>query len=349
MADALIIGDGVIGLASALAIARAGGSCRILGRSVTGAASSASAGLLAPSIGSASPAFRSFMVAARDLYPIWVHWLAERTGVEVTLNRLGIIELDADASANDLAGPNRERLTRAALEALEPAVAGREAFLYPNDGYVDNVRLLAALREAVRCEWSIELVDGRAAGIEPGIDACTVITEDGRTQRSQTVVLAAGAWTALIAGAPRPIPVEPVRGQMIQLEGCPLSHAVSARDAYLVPRGGSTLVGSTLERVGFDTSTTNSALDRLRNAAATIVPDLAHVKVEKAWAGLRPMTPDGLPLLGRDPDLPSVVYACGHAKNGILLAPITAECIAAVVAGIAPQFDITPFDVQRFG
>jgi glycine oxidase len=289
------------------------------------------------------------MVAARDLYPAWVHWLAERTGIEVTLNRLGIIELDADTGASDASAPKRERLTRAALEALEPAVAGREAFLYSNDGYVDNIRLLSALREAVRCEWSIELVDGRAAGIEPGIDGCTVITEDGRTQRSQTVVLAAGAWTALIAGAPRPIPVEPVRGQMVQLEGCPLSHAVSARDAYLVPRGNSTLVGSTLERVGFDSTTTSSALERLRIAASTIVPDLAHVKVEKTWAGLRPMTPDGLPLLGRDPDLPSVVYACGHAKNGILLAPITAECIAAVVAGIAPQFDITPFDVQRFG
>src|SRR5207245_9470620 len=100
MPDALIIGDGVIALASALAIARSGGSCRILGRSVTGAASSASAGLLAPSIGSAGPEFRSFMIAARDLYPGWVHWLAERTGIEVTLNRLGIIAFDADATAS---------------------------------------------------------------------------------------------------------------------------------------------------------------------------------------------------------------------------------------------------------
>ncbi|HEX4683261.1 MAG TPA: FAD-dependent oxidoreductase, partial [Gemmatimonadaceae bacterium] len=137
MADALIIGDGVIALASALAIARAGGSCRVLGRFVTGAASAASACLLAPSIGSADPAFRSFMVAARDLYPAWVHWLAERTGIEVTLNRLGIIELEADASAADANTPRRQRLPRAALEELEPAIAGREAFLYENDGYVD--------------------------------------------------------------------------------------------------------------------------------------------------------------------------------------------------------------------
>jgi glycine oxidase len=223
-----------------------------------------------------------------------------------------------------------------------------DASLHPTDGYVDNVRLLGALREAVRCQWSIEVVEGRASRIEPGIDGCTVTTEDGRTQRAQTVVLAAGAWSALIVGAPRPIPIEPVRGQMLQLAGAPLSHAVSAPDAYLVPRGNSTLVGSTLERVGFDSSTTSAALEHLRAAAGAVVPELTRASVERSWAGLRPMTPDGLPLLGRDPDLPNVIYACGHAKNGILLAPVTAECIAAVVAGSTPPMAIDAFRVQRF-
>ena len=348
MPDALIIGDGVIGLATALAIARAGGTCRILGRTVPGAASAASAGLLAPSIGSADPIFRSFMIASRDLYPSWVHWLAERTGIEVTLNRLGIIELGTNGKAGDVDSPRAERLDATSLHTLEPQIAPADALLHSTDGYVDNVRLVAALQEAVRCEWGIEMVDGRAAGIEPGIDGCTVTTEDGRTQRAPCVVLAAGAWSALIVGVPRPIPVEPVRGQMLQLAGAPIAHAVSAADAYLVPRGESTLVGSTLERVGFDSSTTPSALKRLRAAAAAVIPALARAKVERSWAGLRPMTPDGLPLLGRDPDLPSVVYACGHAKNGILLAPITAECIAAIIAGTTPPISLDPFAVQRF-
>jgi glycine/D-amino acid oxidase-like deaminating enzyme len=348
MADTLIVGDGVIGLAIAVAIARAGGSCRILGRTAPGAASAASAGLLAPSMGSADPAFRSFMIASRDLYPAWVHWLAERTGIEVTLNRRGIIELGASTKPNG-AGPARvELLDAAALQALEPAIVPTDASLHPTDGYVDNVRLLAALQEAVRCQWSIEVVEGRASRIEPAIDGCTVTTEDGRTQRAPTVVLAAGAWSALIVGAPRPIPIEPVRGQMLQLAGAPLSHAVSAPDAYLVPRGNSTLVGSTLERVGFDSSTTSAALEHLRAAACAVVPELTQASVERSWAGLRPMTPDGLPLLGRDPDLPNVIYACGHAKNGILLAPVTAECIAAVVAGSTPPMAIDAFRVQRF-
>jgi glycine/D-amino acid oxidase-like deaminating enzyme len=346
-AEVLVIGDGVIGLATAIAIARAGGSCRLIGRTVPGAASAASAGLLAPSIGNPDDEFRAFMRASRDRYPDWVRWLSERTGVEVTLNRAGIIETGSDLTEAD--DPDAERLDADALHALEPSLGnGNKAILHHEDGYVDNVRLLAALREAARCEWAIEVVEGRVAGLEPGLEGCRAITEDGRVQRGRTVVLAAGAWSALIAGAPRPIPVEPVRGQLVQLRGCPLSHVVSSPDAYLVPRGESTLVGSTLERVGFDSTTTATALDRLRAAAAAAVPSLARAPMEKGWAGLRPMTPDGLPVIGRDPDLPSVVYACGHGKNGILLAPITAECVAAIVGGSAPPLDVARFGVQRF-
>jgi glycine/D-amino acid oxidase-like deaminating enzyme len=350
LADVLVVGDGVIGLASALAIARAGGRCRILGRTVNGAASAASAGLLAPSIGIADAPTRAFMRTARDRYPEWVHWLAERTGIEVTLNRLGIIEIASSSALPDSAPPGDvDYLDRTALRAIEPALTSADgAILYHHDGYVDNVRLLAALREAVRCEWSIDVVEGRVASIEPGRDGCGVAMEDGRQQRGDTVVLAAGAWIALIAGAPRPLPVEPVRGQMLRLRSCPLSHAVSGADAYLVPRGDSTLVGSTLERVGFDSATTSAALDHLRAAASSVIPELAHAEVLNSWAGLRPMTPDGLPILGRDPDSPRLVYACGHGKNGILLAPITAESVAALVAGSAPSVDLSPFDVRRF-
>jgi glycine/D-amino acid oxidase-like deaminating enzyme len=345
LTDVLIIGDGVIGLMTALAIARRGGTCRVVGRPVTGAASMASAGLLAPSIGNAEPAARAFMRNARDRYPAWIHWLAERTGVDVTLNRLGIVEL---AAADNETAEDARPLDRDTLHQLEPAIAAGEARLHPDDGYVDNVRLMSALREAVRCEWSIDHAEGRVARIAAGVDGCAVTTEDGRTQGAENIVLATGAWTALIVDTPRPLPIEPVRGQMLQLCGCPLSHAVSAPDAYLVPRGESVLVGSTLERVGFDSTTTPSALEHLRVAAGAVIPSLLQAEVQNAWAGLRPMTPDGLPILGRDPDVPSVIYACGHGKNGILLAPITAECIAAIVSREPPPADISSFDVQRF-
>jgi glycine/D-amino acid oxidase-like deaminating enzyme len=346
-ADVIVIGDGVIGLACALAIARAGGTCRVLGRTIGGAASAASGGLLAPSIGGADPSFRAFMRASRDRYPAWVHWLAERTGIEIPLSRAGIIELGNDAV--DSTATDAELLDSAALAALEPSIGWTGAArLHHEDGYVDNVRLLAALREAVRCEWSIDVVDGRLAAIQPGIDDCSVRTEDGRSQFAKKAIVAAGAWSALIVGAPRPIPVEPVRGQMVLIEGCPLSHAVSSPDAYLVPRGGSTLVGSTLERVGFDHSTTPPAIERLRIAAGQVVPKLANAPAADAWGGLRPMTPDGLPIIGHDPDLSSVIYACGHGKNGILLAPITGEVVAALAAGTSSPHDISEFAVERF-
>lgn len=345
-ADVLVIGDGVIGLATAIAIARAGGSCRVLGRGTPGAASAASAGLLAPSIGDAEPAFRAFMSASRDRYPDWLHWLAQRTGIEVTLDRSGIIQVGAEEITPPR--PGIERLDAATLEKLEPALTSHSsAVLYHDDGYVNNVSLLAALREAARCEWSIDVVEGRVAAIQPGIDSCAATMEDGRTQHGRAVVLAAGAWIALLVGAPRPVPVEPVRGQMLLLQGAPLRHAVSASGAYLVPRGESTLVGSTLERVGFDCTTTAPALERLRLAAGAAVPSLLDAPVLSAWAGLRPMTPDARPIIGRDPDLPSVFYACGHGKNGILLAPLTAECVAALIAGSPPPVDISSYDIQR--
>ena len=347
-ADVLVIGDGVIGLATAIAIARTGGTCRVLGRGTPGAASSASAGLLAPSIGDAEPQFRSFMSASRDRYPAWLHWLAQRTGIEVTLDRSGIIEVGTETIASSRVGI--ERLDASVLKKLEPALTNySSALLYHDDGYVDNVSLLAALREAARCEWSIDVVEGRVAAIQPGMDSCTATMEDGRAQHGRAVVLAAGAWIPLLVGAPRPVPVEPVRGQMLRLQGAPLSHAVSAGDVYLVPRGDSTLVGSTLERVGFDCTTTVAALERLRLAAVAAVPSLGDAPVHSSWAGLRPMTPDARPIIGRDPDLPSVFYACGHGKNGILLAPITAECVASLIAGEAPPIDISAYDIQRFG
>src|SRR4029079_17662741 len=197
----------------------------------------------------------------------------QRTGIEVTLDRSGIIEVGTETIASSRVGI--ERLVAWVWKKLERALTNySSALLYHDDGYVDNVSLLAALREAARCEWSIDVVEGRVAAIQPGMDSCTATMEDGRAQAGRGVVPAAGAWIPRLVGAPRPVPVEPVRGQMLRLEGLPLSHAVSAGDAYLVPRGESTLVGSTLDRVGFDGTTTAAALERLRRAAVAAVPNL---------------------------------------------------------------------------
>src|SRR5690349_5863664 len=160
--DALIVGNGVIGYATALSIARAGGSCSLVGRTVAGAASPASAGLLAPSLGNADPDFRAFMTASRDRYPEWVDWLSERTGTEIVLNRMGIIALGADA-ASDL---NAKPLDENALHVLEPAIVHRERVLrFDEDGYVNNLQLLAALRIAARAEPRVAIIEDHVAGL----------------------------------------------------------------------------------------------------------------------------------------------------------------------------------------
>ena len=352
--DVLVIGDGVIGLSTALAVARAGGTVCVIGRAAPGSASAASAGLLAPSIGPATPAARRVMTIARDRYPELVHWLAERTGIDVPLNRRGIIELaDRDWDAPTRKGGRKvtaSALDPDALRSLEPdLLPAAGALLHKDDGFVDNVRLLEAMREAARCEWSVDVVDGRASRVEQAANGWTVFTEDGRQHAATKIVLAAGAWSPLVVGMPRPVPVEPVRGQMLKLGGCHLEHAVTSPDAYVVPRGETTVVGSTLERVGFDNGTTKPAIERLRAAAVALVPDLATAPVVQVWAGLRPMTPDGLPIIGADPERPSLIYACGHGKNGILLAPLTGECVAAIAAETKPPVDLDLFSPSRFG
>jgi glycine oxidase len=162
-------------------------------------------------------------------------------------------------------------------------------------------------------------------------------------------VLAAGAWAAQIDGLPRPVPVRPLRGQICAIRSAPLRHVVLERDVYLVVRGSDrTLVGSTMEDVGFDVGTTPDALAALRRSADSVCPALAAHDIVDSWSGLRPATPDLLPVLGPDPDEPRLIYACGHSRNGILLAPLTASVTGALAAGQDSGWDLTPFSIRRF-
>jgi glycine/D-amino acid oxidase-like deaminating enzyme len=139
---------------------------------------------------------------------------------------------------------------------------------------------------------------------------------------------------------------------MLSVAGSPLRHSVLSGDIYLVPRGSETVIGATVERAGFDLTVVPEAIERLRAAAVRSCPALGAAAVVRAWAGLRPATPDMLPILGADPAAPDLVYACGHSKNGILLAPATAAAIVAQVAGGGPLtsgLDLARFAIGRFG
>jgi len=135
---------------------------------------------------------------------------------------------------------------------------------------------------------------------------------------------------------------------MHAVSGTPIERVVFAEHAYLVPRKETTLVGATMERVGFVVDTTEEAQSALRTASVSTAPSLAKGDVVRRWSGLRPATPDFLPIVGADPGYPALIYACGHSRNGILLAPLTGDCVAALALGDQPPYDLAPFSPARF-
>ncbi|HXB25503.1 MAG TPA: FAD-dependent oxidoreductase [Gemmatimonadaceae bacterium] len=357
MANVIVVGGGGVGLSIALAAAGRGLSVVLVAEHRAGEAFPAAAGILAPPSlemvdRSAAGPEHAFAVAARDRYPSYLIELAEQSGVAVPINRLGLLHIVLDdAGAVEQAAmhiPGTTWLDRAALAALEPSLAhAAGARLFPEDGAVDNVVLLRALEMGVARSARIRQLSGPARGIriEPNAIACEI---GGEWVSAEQLVLAAGAWSPLIEGLPRPLPVEPLRGQMISLAASPVRHVVYGHDGYLVPRGDMTLVGATMEHAAFDVSTTAEGVAGLRAAAAKLCPALAGLPVAKAWAGLRPVSPDFLPIIGRDPDSPSLIYACGHSRNGVLMAPLTADCVAALLVGETPPASLAAFGIERF-
>jgi len=356
----MVVGCGIIGLCTSLALADRGLRVCLIGETRPGEASPAAAGILGPSLADThgdhtSTLVRQFARAARDRYVGYLADLTERSGISVPLNRLGILELALDqAGAASLRQSHHGQwLDRARLATVEPAVTHAVgALLYGADGSVDNIAMLRALCDAVECMSRIARIDATVVSIAVDDAGATCRTAAaGEVFRAPRAVLAAGAWVAALAGLPRPLPVEPLRGQMFAIEA-PYErrprHVIYGPRAYIVPRGQQILVGATLERVGFDPSTTPTALAELRAGGATIWPPIADAPMASSWAGLRPATPDLLPLIGPDPDHPALIYACGHSRNGILMAPLTGDCIGAIVAGEAPPADVSPFRVDRF-
>jgi len=240
-------------------------------------------------------------------------------------------------------------LDRRELVELEPALHhGLAGLLHPLDGSVDNVRLFEVLRTAVDGLARVAIVADIVTELRFG-GPVEAVGRSGTVYMAETVVLAAGAWSGTITGLPRAIPVEPVRGQMIAYAGSPLRRAVYGPTGYVVPRAnGRTLVGATTERAGFESITTPEGLAKLERTAAEILPQFTNVHPAAAWAGLRPISADLQPILGVDPDEPRLLYATGHSRNGVLMTPLTGDCLGSLLAGEPPPADIRDFSIARF-
>lgn len=358
--DVIVIGDGVIGLSTAFELGRAGVRCRVYGAVNHGAASGAAAGLLAPSVGTLRPDVQTFFDASLALYPTFVETLRAFQPELVLLEGLLDVSLQGERSHVRLgmtetgvssggASATRDRsLSATDLALLEPQLAPATAVFHPRDGAIDNVLLTRALRDAVVSFATSSITpDDPVVGIRIG-SSLEVVTRAGATIQSGTVIVAAGAWSSRIDGLPRTLPVVPLKGQMLSVASTALRHPVMGDAVYMVPRRTEIAIGATAEHAGFDTTVFPEAIEHLRQSATAICPALGDAPVVRTWAGIRPATPDMLPILGADPDHPRLIYACGHSKNGILLAPATAQCVAALASESAPPLDIRPFSVMRF-
>jgi len=308
--------------------------------------------MLAPSVERAPGPAHQFGIAARDRYPSYIEFLAERTGVKVPLNRLGILQVAFNEKGikglHKSALPTSRWLEPKELQHFEPALPhALGAMFNAQDGAVDNIVLLEALNRLVSNTKWIERLEAGVRSVKPHAGSCTVMTDSGKELSAPRVVIAAGAWAGKITGARLAKSVTPARGQLVSYSSTPLRHVAYGPRGYIVPRGNVSIGGSTMEDVGFDASTTEAGIKKVRAAAEEICPTLASSQTT-AWAGLRPVTPDLLPIIGPDPKHPSLIYACGHSRNGVLMAPLTGDLIADLVTESPLSHDLSQFRPDRF-
>jgi glycine oxidase len=294
--------------------------------------------------------------ASARIYPEFVHALEDESGMRVDLRDHGTILISADEDFPESAVP----LSAERLQSLEPTLAvaapgrhalrgssGQTSAAYLSERSADPRALTAA---------AIKAAHHREVDISSGSEVRSLLVAENRVAGVETektsypapiVVNCAGAWAGCIG--PHRFPVRPVKGQMLAVVGGQsLKHVVRAKEVYVVPRTeGRLLIGSTLEEAGYDKQTDVNTIQRLFHAALEVCPALTESRIHEAWAGLRPGTPDELPILG-ETHVKGYFLATGHFRDGILLAPITAEVMTDVIMGKPPAYDLGNFSPGRF-
>jgi glycine oxidase len=348
--DVIVVGAGIIGLSLSLELRKQGAGVLVIDKGEPGKeASSAAGGMLVDCSAETAPALQELARASARMYPEFAHELQVESGVFVDLRDQGAIVFPPPEHVHERPGFSLASLLPAPLSELEPELADSRPALYLKERSVDpraltHAALLSAKRRGVDVSsadavTAVNISDGRVSGVS------TKKTSFGAAK----VVNCAGAWSGQIG--PHSFPARPVKGQMLCLVSPSrglLKHIVRSPEIYLIPRSdGRILVGATVEEAGFDKRTDSTTMQRLHRAAVALVPALKNAKILEDWAGLRPGTPDALPILGETPT-PGYYVATGHYRDGILLAPITARLMAQVIAGKSAENHLDAFSPGRF-
>jgi glycine oxidase len=332
-------------------------------------ASWAAGGILAPQAETAvdSPLL-PLALAARRTHQRLAEELAAQTGITVDYHRFGVLRLafnetellalDSLVTSQRAMGLNAEILSPEALRRIEPATspAAVGAALFPDDHRVDNRRLVEALMLSA-AGLGVEIQEYTTVlGLETHAGRVTGIKTTAGRIEAGSCVNAMGAWASQLEGDPSPLPVRPVKGHMVALTGTPsMSHVVYGGHGYVVPRrDGRLIAGSTMEESGFDTRVQARGITTVLSQAMEIVPAAAGASVSETWTGLRPATPDGLPVIGKSAAIEGLFILAGLFRNGILLGPLSGELVASMALGngaptpTAAALDLVPFRPGRF-
>ncbi|MBX7115164.1 MAG: glycine oxidase ThiO [Myxococcaceae bacterium] len=359
-----IIGSGIIGLSIADELLRQNDAVTLFDPGPPGAeASSAAAGMLAPQLEATAPGpLLQLCLRSRALYAGWQARLAQASGLSLDYRRSGALKLaftPAELSAlesevawqqtQDLRANMLSRTETLAREpALNPALLGAAHF--PDEAQVDNQRLVQALAMVVKKMGGRWVHEGVIQLNETSGQITGLRTPSG-LHRFDAVVLCAGAWSGLVSGPTglNEKSVFPARGQLAALSCAQvsLSHLIVGAQGYLVTRPNHVIAGTTMERAGYEKAVTAEGLTRVLAAATTLCPALQTGKIVETWSGLRPAAADPAPILGRGP-LPGLFLATAHFRNGILLAPLTAQLLGECLREHACSFDLEPFRHDRF-
>ncbi len=365
VADVVIVGGGVVGLGIAWRLAQRGASVTVIDRGPMAAeASSHAAGMLVPLAEAEAPGpFLDLCTASQRIYPAFASELLERTGLDIEHAHNGLLEVavheaEVESITKRIAWlrtlrSDVEGLEARAVRAREPGISPKVVggFFVPGEGWVTTPKLAEALAKAAAGAGVRLLPEHPLVDVEWQGNRVIAVRAGNERMAADRFLIAAGPWSAEVgARFGISIPVFPVRGQLIALEGDPppIRHVIYGHGIYLVRwRSGELIVGSTVEHAGFVKEVTAEGIGGLLRAAVELVPGLTARPIRRVWACLRPGTPDSYPILSRAPGLENVFIATGHFRNGILLTPITAEVMADAIQAKPPSIPLHPFRLGR--